>query len=239
MFVTNHVLSGVVIGRLLERHPVTAFVAGVGSHLALDMVPHWGCEPLHGRPAALPPIREAGWSAGLVAAVRQRERWVDRRARRQLPRLRVRFSWTWTSRSCISGVEPVPCLGQADPFGGPARVATGHAKRDRLRALVRLRRRGDCSSWSPTPDRHASILYTRKTINSMGFLGFNTIVRQPPFPTPGSRGSSSAAPGPFEVHCGDCLVMTDQTPPISPGRPRTTPTRHEDPPQAVRGATVP
>jgi hypothetical protein len=43
MFVTNHVLSGVLIGRLLERHPVTAFVVGVGSHLALDMVPHWGC----------------------------------------------------------------------------------------------------------------------------------------------------------------------------------------------------
>ena len=43
MFVTNHVLSGVVVGRLLERHPVAAFVVGVGSHLALDMVPHWGC----------------------------------------------------------------------------------------------------------------------------------------------------------------------------------------------------
>jgi len=44
MFVTNHVLSGVVIGRLLERHPLAAFVVGVGSHLALDTVPHWGCE---------------------------------------------------------------------------------------------------------------------------------------------------------------------------------------------------
>ena len=33
MFVTNHVLSGVVIGRLLKRHPVSAFVVGVGSHL--------------------------------------------------------------------------------------------------------------------------------------------------------------------------------------------------------------
>jgi len=44
MFVTNHVLSGVVIGRLLERRPVAAFFVGVGSHLALDMVPHWGCE---------------------------------------------------------------------------------------------------------------------------------------------------------------------------------------------------
>jgi hypothetical protein len=43
VFVTNHVLSGVVIGRLLERHPVAAFAAGVVSHLALDMVPHWGC----------------------------------------------------------------------------------------------------------------------------------------------------------------------------------------------------
>ena len=30
MFVTNHVLSGVVIGRLLERRPVAAFVVGVG-----------------------------------------------------------------------------------------------------------------------------------------------------------------------------------------------------------------
>jgi len=52
MFVTNHVLSGVVIGRLLERHPVAAFVVGVGSHLALDMVPHWGCDvrtPLGGQ----------------------------------------------------------------------------------------------------------------------------------------------------------------------------------------------
>jgi hypothetical protein len=44
MFVTNHVLSGVVIGRLLQGRPVTAFVVGIGSHLALDTVPHWGCD---------------------------------------------------------------------------------------------------------------------------------------------------------------------------------------------------
>ena len=44
MFVTNHVLSGVVLGRLLRGRPLTAFVVGVGSHLALDMVPHWGCD---------------------------------------------------------------------------------------------------------------------------------------------------------------------------------------------------
>ncbi len=44
MFVTNHVLSGVVIGRPLQRHPVAAFLVGVGSHLLLDMVPHWSCD---------------------------------------------------------------------------------------------------------------------------------------------------------------------------------------------------
>lgn len=44
MFVTNHVLSGVLIGRALERRPVAAFVVGVGSHLLVDAVPHWGCD---------------------------------------------------------------------------------------------------------------------------------------------------------------------------------------------------
>ncbi len=48
MFVTNHVLSGALIGRMLERRPVTAFAVGVASHLALDAVPHWGCDT--GRP---------------------------------------------------------------------------------------------------------------------------------------------------------------------------------------------
>jgi len=44
MFVTNHVLSGVLIGRALERRPVAAFVVGVGSHLLVDAIPHWGCD---------------------------------------------------------------------------------------------------------------------------------------------------------------------------------------------------
>jgi hypothetical protein len=44
VFVTNHVLSGVVIGQLLARRPVAAFAVGVASHLALDAVPHWGCD---------------------------------------------------------------------------------------------------------------------------------------------------------------------------------------------------
>jgi hypothetical protein len=44
VFVTNHVLSGAVIGQMLKRRPAAAFVVGVGSHLLLDMCPHWGCD---------------------------------------------------------------------------------------------------------------------------------------------------------------------------------------------------
>ena len=44
MFVTNHVLSGALVGNVLSRRPVAAFVVGVASHLALDAVPHWGCD---------------------------------------------------------------------------------------------------------------------------------------------------------------------------------------------------
>ena len=43
MFVTNHVLSGVLIGRLLEKRPGAALLVGVASHLVLDAIPHWGC----------------------------------------------------------------------------------------------------------------------------------------------------------------------------------------------------
>ncbi|QIK65768.1 hypothetical protein G7072_04920 [Nocardioides sp. HDW12B] len=41
MLVTNHVLSGAFVGRAASG-PVSAFVAGVASHFALDAVPHWG-----------------------------------------------------------------------------------------------------------------------------------------------------------------------------------------------------
>ena len=41
MLVTNHVLSGALIGSAVRR-PVPAFVLGVASHFALDAVPHWG-----------------------------------------------------------------------------------------------------------------------------------------------------------------------------------------------------
>jgi hypothetical protein len=41
MLVTNHVLSGAVIG-VAARSPWLAFPLGFASHLALDAVPHWG-----------------------------------------------------------------------------------------------------------------------------------------------------------------------------------------------------
>lgn len=45
MLVTNHVLSGAVIGYAVHRVPA-AFALGVVSHLALDAVPHWGGRPI-------------------------------------------------------------------------------------------------------------------------------------------------------------------------------------------------
>ncbi len=44
MLLTNHVLSGALIGAVVRR-PVPAFVLGVASHFALDAVPHWGDWP--------------------------------------------------------------------------------------------------------------------------------------------------------------------------------------------------
>ena len=41
MLLTNHVLSGALIGALTRR-PLLAFAAGVASHFALDAMPHWG-----------------------------------------------------------------------------------------------------------------------------------------------------------------------------------------------------
>ena len=41
MLLTNHVLSGALIGALARR-PLPAFALGVASHFALDTVPHWG-----------------------------------------------------------------------------------------------------------------------------------------------------------------------------------------------------
>ena len=41
MLVTNHVLSGAVIGAATRR-TAPAFLLGIASHFALDAVPHWG-----------------------------------------------------------------------------------------------------------------------------------------------------------------------------------------------------
>jgi hypothetical protein len=41
VLVTNHVLSGALIGATVRR-PVLAFALGVASHFALDAAPHWG-----------------------------------------------------------------------------------------------------------------------------------------------------------------------------------------------------
>jgi hypothetical protein len=41
VLLTNHVLSGALIGAL-ARHPATAFTAGCASHFVLDALPHWG-----------------------------------------------------------------------------------------------------------------------------------------------------------------------------------------------------
>ena len=41
MLLTNHVLSGALIGGLIRR-PADAFAVGVASHFVLDTVPHWG-----------------------------------------------------------------------------------------------------------------------------------------------------------------------------------------------------
>jgi hypothetical protein len=41
VLLTNHVLSGALVGALARR-PLTAFGVGVASHFVLDAVPHWG-----------------------------------------------------------------------------------------------------------------------------------------------------------------------------------------------------
>jgi hypothetical protein len=45
VFITNHALAGAAIG-LVTRRPVPAFVAGVASHLVMDVCLHWGDERL-------------------------------------------------------------------------------------------------------------------------------------------------------------------------------------------------
>jgi hypothetical protein len=53
MLVTNHVLSGAVIGAATRR-VVPAFLLGIASHFALDAVPHWGNRSLTLMQVAVP-----------------------------------------------------------------------------------------------------------------------------------------------------------------------------------------
>ncbi|MDO9380667.1 MAG: hypothetical protein Q7T56_17620 [Nocardioidaceae bacterium] len=83
MLITNHVLAGALIGTAVRR-PGAAFVVGVASHFAMDVVPHWGEERIFLRVAVVdglvgaavmatvaataPPGRRASVVAGMVGA---------------------------------------------------------------------------------------------------------------------------------------------------------------------------
>jgi hypothetical protein len=86
MLVTNHVLSGAVLGAAV-RNPWLAFPLGFASHLALDAVPHWGkfrdrdefmrvavtdglagLAAMGAAAAVAPPEQRAGVVAGMVGA---------------------------------------------------------------------------------------------------------------------------------------------------------------------------
>jgi len=62
VLVTNHVLAGALIGFACPG-PVSAFLAGVASHAALDVVPHWGDRPID----EVMPIAVADGLIGLAA----------------------------------------------------------------------------------------------------------------------------------------------------------------------------
>jgi hypothetical protein len=70
MLLTNHVLSGALVGALAKR-PGTAFAAGVVSHFALDAIPHlgdWGSERRFLRAAVPDGLTGLAVMASLAAA---------------------------------------------------------------------------------------------------------------------------------------------------------------------------
>jgi hypothetical protein len=71
VFVTNHALAGAAIGALVRR-PVPAFVAGVASHVLMDMAPHFGGLDVDGpeflRAARVDGAVGLGVTAAVVAA---------------------------------------------------------------------------------------------------------------------------------------------------------------------------
>jgi hypothetical protein len=75
MLLTNHVLSGALIGALARR-PAPAFAVGVASHFVLDAVPHWGdwASTRHFLRAAVPDGLISLAAMGAIAAVSPAER---------------------------------------------------------------------------------------------------------------------------------------------------------------------
>jgi hypothetical protein len=86
VLLTNHVLSGALIGALARR-PAPAFAVGVASHFVLDAIPHWGdwgsqrrfmrvavpdglvsLAVMGALTAAAPPERRAAMLAGMAGA---------------------------------------------------------------------------------------------------------------------------------------------------------------------------
>lgn len=62
MLVTNHVLAGALIGAVTRR-PALAVGLGVLSHLAMDVIPHWGLP--HGRGMDDPAFLRVAYRDGL------------------------------------------------------------------------------------------------------------------------------------------------------------------------------
>jgi hypothetical protein len=67
MLVTNHVLAGAAIGALTRR-PAAALALGVASHVAMDVIPHWGLpHDLPGRDRHFLQVAYRDGLAGLAA----------------------------------------------------------------------------------------------------------------------------------------------------------------------------
>ena len=69
MFITNHVLAGTIAGTALRRRPVLAFCAGVATHVAMDMTPHWGDPTLENDGFIKVAKRDGVLGLGVVALV--------------------------------------------------------------------------------------------------------------------------------------------------------------------------
>jgi len=75
VLLTNHVLSGALIGALTRR-PLPAFAAGLASHFVLDATPHWGkwASPRHFLRVAVPDGLVSLAVMGAVAAATPSQR---------------------------------------------------------------------------------------------------------------------------------------------------------------------